>query len=83
LQHSFLCNRRAPGRSSAGVPGQREPDPLGTVMNVMTPMTAGDAEDLMTRRQVAYLYGVTSAAVAAWARRGLLREVRDQDGRPR
>lgn len=52
-------------------------------MNVMTPMSASSAYDLMTRRQVAYLYGVTSAAVAAWARRGILAEVRDEDGRPR
>ena len=41
------------------------------------------AEDLMTRRQVAGLFGVTSAAVAAWARRGRLPEVRNEAGRPR
>ncbi len=52
-------------------------------MDVMAPVTGGDAEDLITRREVAYLYGVTSAAVAAWARRGILPEVRDADGRPR
>jgi MerR HTH family regulatory protein len=40
-------------------------------------------EDLMTRRQVASLFGVTSAAVATWARRGRLPEVRDEAGRPR
>jgi MerR-like DNA binding protein len=40
-------------------------------------------EDLMTRRQVAGLFGVTSAAVAAWARRGRLPEVRNEAGRPR
>jgi predicted site-specific integrase-resolvase len=40
-------------------------------------------EDLMTRRQVALLFRVTSAAVAAWARRGRLPEVRDEAGRPR
>jgi hypothetical protein len=40
-------------------------------------------EDLMTRRQVASLFGVTSAAVATWARRGRLPEVRNEDGRPR
>ena len=40
-------------------------------------------EDLMTRRQVAYLFRVTSAAVATWARRGRLPEVRNQAGRPR
>ena len=27
-------------------------------------------DDLMTRRQVAYLFRVTSSAVAMWARRG-------------
>jgi len=40
-------------------------------------------EDLMTRRQVAALFGVTSAAVAIWARRGRLPEVRNEAGRPR
>ena len=40
-------------------------------------------EDLMTRRQVASLFRVTSAAVASWARRGRLAEVRDEAGRPR
>jgi DNA-binding transcriptional MerR regulator len=52
-------------------------------MNVMTPMTASSADDLMTRQQVAYLFGATSAKVATWARRGLVPEVRDEDGRPR
>jgi predicted site-specific integrase-resolvase len=55
-------------------------------MNVMAPKaptgTHAD-EDLMTRRQVAYLFRVTSAAVASWARRGQLVEVRNQAGRPR
>ena len=40
-------------------------------------------DDLMTRRQVAALLGVTSAAVASWARRGRLPELRNEDGRPR
>ena len=40
-------------------------------------------EDLLTRRQVAYLFRVTSSAVAIWARRGRLPEVRDEAGRPR
>ena len=40
-------------------------------------------EDLMTRRQVAYLFRVTSSAVAIWARRGRLPEVRNEAGRPR
>jgi predicted site-specific integrase-resolvase len=37
----------------------------------------------MTRRQVASVFGVTSAAVAIWARRGRLPEVRNEAGRPR
>jgi hypothetical protein len=41
------------------------------------------AEDLMTRRQVASLFGVTSAAVATWARRGRLPEIRNEADRPR
>jgi predicted site-specific integrase-resolvase len=40
-------------------------------------------EDLMTRRQVAVLFRVTSASVATWARRGQLPEVRNETGRPR
>ena len=40
-------------------------------------------EDLMTRAQVASVFRVTSAAVATWARRGRLPEVRNQAGRPR
>jgi hypothetical protein len=43
-------------------------------------VTAGE---LMTRRQVAYLFRVTSAAVATWARRGRLAEVRNEFGKPR
>ena len=37
----------------------------------------------MTRRQVAFLFRVTSQAVAAWARRGRLTEVRKAEGKPR
>jgi predicted site-specific integrase-resolvase len=37
----------------------------------------------MTRRQVASLFRVTSAAVASWARRGRLPEVRNEAGKPR
>jgi predicted site-specific integrase-resolvase len=49
-----------------------------------TAMTGnGMDEDLMTRRQVAYLFRVTSAAVAVWVRRGRLPEVRNPAGRPR
>jgi hypothetical protein len=40
-------------------------------------------EELMTRRQVAYMFRVTSQAVAAWARRGRLAEVRNPAGKPR
>ena len=42
-----------------------------------------EGEELMTRREVAALFGVTSATVAQWARRGLLPEVRGEDGKPR
>ena len=59
-------------------------------MNVMTLEVSGEngpaaagGQDLMTRRQVASLFGVTSAAVATWARRGRLPEVRNEAGRPR
>jgi predicted site-specific integrase-resolvase len=52
-------------------------------MNAMTSMTVSGADDLMTRRQVAYMFGVSSAAVARWARRGLLPELRNEVGRPR
>jgi predicted site-specific integrase-resolvase len=41
------------------------------------------SEDLMTRRQVAFMFRVTSAAVATWARRGQLPEVRNEAGMPR
>jgi hypothetical protein len=40
-------------------------------------------EDLMTRRQVAFLLRVTSQAVVRLARRGRLTEVRNCDGKPR
>jgi predicted site-specific integrase-resolvase len=57
-------------------------------MNMMAPCRSGDDlhdmdEDLMTRSQVATLFRVTSAAVASWARRGRLPEVRNEAGRPR
>jgi hypothetical protein len=44
-----------------------------------------DDEDLMTRLEVAYKFGVTSAVVANWARRNppVLTEVRTADDRPR
>jgi predicted site-specific integrase-resolvase len=50
-------------------------------MNVM--VMASPDEDLMSRRQVACQFRVTSALVAQWARRGRLPEVRNQAGRPR
>jgi predicted site-specific integrase-resolvase len=49
----------------------------------MTVSTSDTSEELMTRLQVAYLFRDTSAAVAKWARRGLLPEVRNGAGRPR
>ena len=57
------------------------PVPLGFAVVTMTGNQMD--EDLMTRRQVAFLFRVTSAAVATWARRGRLPEVRDEAGRPR
>lgn len=55
-------------------------------MTVMAQAAVADNhrdEDLMTRRQVAYVFRVTSSAVAIWARRGRLPELRDEAGRPR
>lgn len=49
----------------------------------MTVIISETSEELMTRRQVAYLFRDTSAAVAKWARRGLLPEVRNGAGKPR
>lgn len=40
-------------------------------------------EELLSRREVATMFGVTSAAVAQWAQRGLLPEIRGGDGKPR
>ena len=42
-------------------------------------------DDLMTRKQVAYKFGVTTATVKNWARSGkvALTEVQGGDGRPR
>ena len=61
---------------------------LGNLMNMMAPCRRDDdlhnmSEDLMTRGQVALMFRVTSAAVASWARRGRLPEVRNEAGRPR
>jgi predicted site-specific integrase-resolvase len=53
-------------------------------MTVNGAMTASNMDgDLLTRQQVAYLFGETSAKVAMWARRGRLPEVRDDAGKPR
>jgi predicted site-specific integrase-resolvase len=53
-------------------------------MTASGPMTAHNMDgDLLTRQQVAYLFGETSAKVATWARRGRLPEVRDAAGKPR
>jgi transposase len=67
------------------------PVQLGCARTVSSRPASGDAtvtgngmgEDLMTRRQVASVFGVTSATVATWARRGRLPEVRNAAGRPR
>ena len=42
-------------------------------------------DDLMTRREVAYMFGVHSATIKNWARskQVALPEVQDEDGRPR
>jgi len=48
-----------------------------------TTATASPDGDLMSRHQVAVMFRVTSARIAQWARRGRLREVRDEAGRPR
>jgi predicted transcriptional regulator len=41
------------------------------------------SEELMTRREVAAMLGVTSQAVSQWVRRRVLPEVRGEDGEPR
>jgi predicted site-specific integrase-resolvase len=48
-----------------------------------TTATASPDRDLMSRHQVAVMFRVTSALVAQWARRGRLREFRDEAGRAR
>jgi len=52
-----------------------------TDSGAMIPANVGGG--LLTRQQVAYLVGETSARVAMWARRGRLPEVRDDAGKPR
>jgi hypothetical protein len=83
----------APGPSGSGrrvagdlARGLIKPVRRGTYMNVMAQAAVTDNfmdEDLMTRRQVAYVFRVTSSAVAIWARRGRLPELRNEAGRPR
>src|SRR5580704_19472386 len=81
---------------TSAAPGFNSIWPAGEAMNVMVPApvrpgcvrtapSPGPAagEDLMTRSEVAALFGVTSAAVATWARRGRLPEVRNEASRPR
>jgi hypothetical protein len=52
--------------------------------NAGLPAVTGDGDDLMTRREVAVKFGITSQLVGGWARRRppVLTEVRDADGRP-
>ena len=64
-------------------PGSLVPRPAGPGFAAAAVDGGGMDEDLMTRRQVAALFRVTSAAVATWARRGRLPEVRNEAGRPR
>ena len=55
-------------------------------MNVMAPMIITDKhsdEELMTRRQVAYLFRVTSAAVAIWRGAGGCPRPAPRPGSPR
>ena len=54
-----------------------------TVMAPAHPAGLRPDDDILTRREVARLFGVTSAAVATWARRGRLPEIRNETGRPR
>jgi len=61
-----------------------EPEPDGTPDDdtVEFPVIT-DVAELLTRRQVARAFRVTSATVASWARRGRLPEVHNEAGRPR
>jgi MerR HTH family regulatory protein len=89
--------REQPSKDDQRGPGINSIWPAGEAMNVIVPAPVrpgrihtvpshqGPAagEDLMTRSEVASLFGVTSAAVATWARRGRLPEVRNEASRPR
>src|SRR5260370_38268585 len=89
--------REQPYRMTSAAPGIDSIWPAGEAMNVIVPALVrsgclgtapgypGPAagEDLMTRSEVAVLFGVTSAAVATWARRGRLPGGRNEASRPR
>ena len=51
--------------------------------DALTRELAAVPEELMTRLEVAYLFGVTSQVIARWARSGRLTEIHGEDGRPR
>jgi hypothetical protein len=51
--------------------------------DALTRELAAAPAELMTRLEVAYLLGVTSAVVARWVRAGRLTEIHGEDGRPR
>ena len=77
-----------PVQVTGAAPESAHSSQLGNLMNMMAPCRRDDdlhdmSEDLMTRGQVALMFRVTSAAVASWARRGRLPEVRNEAGRPR
>src|SRR5580700_4686172 len=87
--------REQPSKVTSAAPGVNSIWPAGEAMNVIVPAPVRPAcartapshpgpaagEDLMTRSEVASLFGVTSAAVATWARRGRLPEVRNEADR--
>jgi len=81
--------RGQPVQVTSAAPESAHTGYLGNLMNMMAPCRRDDdqqhdmSEDLMTRGQVALMFRVTSAAVASWARRGRLPEVRNEAGRPR
>jgi hypothetical protein len=70
--------------TGTGGPGTGPTPPAVAVRSGVAEMTVDRVDqELMTRRQVACLLRVTSAAVASWARRGRLAEVRNEAGKPR
>jgi hypothetical protein len=74
-------NMTAPTPAGAGA--AQVPPPAGLELAAADMSGNRAAEDLMTRRQVASLFRVTSSAVATWTRRERLAEIRDEAGRPR